>query len=182
MRNILVEILCPKCFYHTHIKSHTLALPEIEPKLRERILQDRMFSYECPRCHEQITFIHDFLYHDVNRHRMIYMSKEFTELSRLQEQFPQSSMYCVDHPRSLHEKIQILEDGFDDEVICLIKDKLTKQDRLVKDIWYHDYDCESETIWFLYIYEDQEVVKAIERQTYEMMKKNLALMKGVPYE
>ena len=69
MRHILVEINCRQCGYHTHIKSHTLVKPELEPNLRERILQHAMFTYECPRCHTKTTFIHNFLYHDTN-HRL----------------------------------------------------------------------------------------------------------------
>ena len=46
MRHILVEITCRGCAYHTHVKSHTLVKPQLEPILKERILQGTMFTYE----------------------------------------------------------------------------------------------------------------------------------------
>lgn len=167
LRNILVEILCPNCFYHTHIKSHTLALPEMEPKLRERILADCMFTYECPRCHKPITFIHDFLYRDVPHSFMVYMSTEQTELPKLKEQFPESLIRCVASPDQLKEMILMLEDGLDDHTIEVIKELLKNKDSMVKQIHYHDYDRESETIWFTYLYEMQEECKAIEKTIYD---------------
>ena len=73
MRHILVEIVCRNCNYHSHIKSHTLVNSQLEPELKERIVQGTMFRYQCPCCHTVIAFIHSFLYHDNEQKLLIGM-------------------------------------------------------------------------------------------------------------
>lgn len=173
MRNILVELVCRNCCYHTHIKSHTLIQPALEPALRFKILQGNLFTYECPRCHEKITFIHNCLYHDVPHHFMIYMSQEARDLSELQEQFPTFTLRHVSTPEELKETIRILEDGLNDRCIMHIKEVLMRQDPKVKQILYHDQDEESETIWLNFIYDEEEVLKAITKEGYEKFLRNI---------
>lgn len=173
MRNILVEIICRKCYYHTHIKSHTLVQPAMEPQLRKRILQERMFTYACPRCHEPITFIHNFLYHDVPHRFMVYMSTEERDLQDLREQFPDYMIRSVQTPSQLKEMIQMLEDGWDDRCLTFIQQKLKSKDPLVLDIHYHDKDDESETIWFMFQYEEEQILKAISFHVYDRFYQQL---------
>lgn len=167
MRNILVEILCRSCNYHTHIKSHTFVQPALEPLLRQRILENQMFTYTCPRCHEKITFIHNFLYHDVSHQFMIYMGRERRDLSQFKEQFPHFIIRYVAHPDQLRDKIKILEDGLDDQVITSIKHRLMEKDHHVQAIYYHDLDTASSTIWFEFYYTDRQVLKAVTQSVYD---------------
>lgn len=144
MRNILVEITCRNCFYHTHIKSHTMVLAELEPKLRERILAASMFSYRCPRCGSEIEFLHNFLYRDKAHEFLIYMSEDKKDVSELLEQFPHWTLRTVHSTNDLQEKIRILEDGLDDRWIELLKVKLFQQEEQVR---YFDQD-EHQNLWF----------------------------------
>jgi len=167
MRHILVEIFCRTCGYHTHIKSHTLVQPELEPHLRERILHSTMFTYTCPHCHENITYIHNFLYHDTKRNFLVYMSADHGAPDELSKQFPTAKMASVNHPDALQEMIRIWEDDLDEQVLIRIKANLKKQDPRVKAIRYHDEDRSSHTLWLQFLYEEGTMLKAIERSAYD---------------
>lgn len=167
MRHILVEIYCCQCGYHTHIKSHTLVKPELEPNLRKRILHHTMFTFECPHCHFKTTFVHNFLYHDTARGFLIFMSKDSDAPESLHKQFPDQALIQVNDPVELAEKIRIREDGLDDRIMAQIKEILRKQDPEVVAIRYHDRDETSKTIWLEYIYADNSAYKAIADQVYE---------------
>lgn len=167
MRHILVEINCRQCGYHTHIKSHTLVKPELEPNLRERILQHAMFTYECPRCHTKTTFIHNFLYHDTNHRFLVYMSSDHNVPASLRQQFPDQPLCVVCDPDDLAEIIRMREDALDDQVMIKIKQLLHRKDPKVLTIRYHDCDETSQTIWLTYTYSDTKIYKAITYQTYE---------------
>lgn len=166
-RHILVEIYCRQCAYHTHIKSHMLVKPELEPNLRERILHNTFFTYECPRCHAKITFIHNFLYHDANRRFLIYMSNETSIPLSIQNQFPDQPLRLVHHPDDLAEIIRMREDQLDDQVMAEIKRLLHQKDPEVQSIRYHDRDQTTHTLWLEYNYAHTSTYKAISEQTYE---------------
>lgn len=175
MRNILVEITCKHCFYHTHIKSHMQVMVEFEPSLRQRILDNTMFTYCCPRCGKHILFLHNFLYCDTNHRFLIYLSEEKKDLYDLQAQFPTSYICQVYHPDELIEKIRILEDHLNDQVIEAIKERLKQREHEIVDIQYHDVD--EDTLWFWYTYKDTQEMKGITYDTYQKM-----MEKGVRHE
>ncbi|MCI9293073.1 MAG: hypothetical protein HFF02_07250 [Erysipelotrichaceae bacterium] len=169
MRNTLVEIYCRKCLYHTHVKSHSFIKPDLEPRLRQKILEERMFTFVCPICHEEVTFIHPCLYHDTKYHFIIYMGDETKDTSALEKQFPTSKIRIVSNPKQLKEMILMLEDGFDDQILHAIKQRLKRQDVHVQEIYYHDYDSFSKTIWFCFQYKDDFNFKAIHENVYRSL-------------
>ncbi len=169
MRHILVEIVCRQCGYHTHIKSHTLIQPDLEPKERERILSGRMFAFTCPICHEQITYIHNFLYHDPKRRFLAYMSVDGKAPQELRDQFSASDLICVRSPQALREAILMSEDGIDHALMAQIKSVLMKKDASAEAIYYHDYDPLSNTIWLDFVYENETIGKAIDRNHYDRL-------------
>ena len=130
MRHILVEITCRGCAYHTHVKSHTLVKPQLEPILKERILQGTMFTYECPRCHSSVSFIHSFLYHDSERRLLIAMALSDKTINTLREQLPDSQLYTVKNPQQLSEAVKAAEDRLAIESIELLKNQLKKSKKL----------------------------------------------------
>lgn len=167
MKNILVEIKCNRCFYYTHIKSHTLVLPDLEPNLRKRILAQEMFNFTCPRCHQVISFIHPFLYHDKQHHFLLVVSQEDKNLQELQAQFPNTTIRLVKSDSELREKIAIFEDGLDDVRMEYLKDKLKQKFPDAKEIVYRDYDALSNSLWFTFLFPKQyEDVKGVDMSVY----------------
>lgn len=180
MRHILVEIHCRSCGYHTHIKSHTLVQPQLEPLLRERILQQRMFTYECPCCHTKIGFIHSFLYHDRERQFLIYMNAKQAMPEALREQFPSARFCVVSNPQQLSECILLYEDELEIEAITVIKQKIQAQDKKITAITYHDKDKLNHMLWFTCTYQDHREYKAVAYSAYEQIKQKQK--KGVDHE
>lgn len=171
MRHILVEIICRSCGYHTHVKSHTLVKPQLEPLLKERILQGTMFVYECPRCYTSISYIHGFLYHDSERKLLIGMDLKEKTISALKEQLPDSCLFLVTNPQQLRETIKITEDQLLPDLIAQLKAQLYKQDSAIQTIQYHDFDDENNMLWFTCKYDQGEQYKAVAYTAYEQMKK-----------
>ena len=178
LRHILVEIVCRQCGYHTHIKSHTLILPDLEPRQREQILNDTMFTFTCPSCQNKLHFLHNFLYHDPKRHFLAYMSSQGEAPHELKEQFPHALLVQVHDPLELKEAILISEDDLDHTLMQKIKALLKQKDPDVLHIRYHDYDADSETIWLDYHYNQATICKAIARSTYERLKRQWEAERG----
>lgn len=177
MKNILVEILCKQCFYHTHIKSHTLVLPELEPNLRTKILDEEMFTYTCPQCHQIIQYIHPFLYHDKQHQFLVFMSNEEKDMDELQHQFPLTRLRLVRNPHQLSEKIHIFEDALDDRIIELLKLSLVPKYPAYKKMQYHDYDKASASIWLDFIdFQDNRERKGIDFKFYQRYQERYANM------
>lgn len=170
MRHILVEIICRNRAYHTHIKSHTLVNPQLEPLLKERIQQGTMFTYECPNCHTAISFIHSFLYHDSEHKLLIGMDLKEKAITALNEQHPDSHLYLVNNPAQLSETIKITGDELILDVVLQLKHELQKQDNSILEISYHDFDKENQMLWFTCKYKQYEQFKAIAYDTYKQMK------------
>ncbi len=63
----------------------------------------------------------------------------------------------------------MLEDGFDDQILHAIKQRLKRQDVHVQEIYYHDYDSFSKTIWFCFQYKDDFNFKAIHENVYRSL-------------
>lgn len=172
MRNTLVEIFCRKCLYHMHVKSHSFIKSDLEPNLRKNILDERMFTFICPHCHEELTFIHPCLYHDAEHHFLVYMNDEPKDISELREQFPTSKIRMVSNPKQLKEMIMMLEDELNDQIMRKIKTQLKRQDPSVNEIYYYDYDRESKTIWFIFQYKEKQCYKAIQENVYICLLKD----------
>ena len=170
MRHILVEITCRCCAYHTDVKSHTLLKPQLEPTLKDRILQGTMFTYECPRCHSIVSFIHSFLYHDSERRLLIAMALSDKTINTLREQLPDSQLYTVKNPQQLSEAVKAAEDRLAIESIELLKKQLKKQDNEIQEVIYHDYDYENQMLWFTCRYKNHEEYKAVPYTAYEQIK------------
>lgn len=170
MKNILVEITCRNCYYHTHIKSHTLVMPDFEATLRERILNHEMFSYTCPRCGKQILFLHPFLYQDKQHQFLLFMSSEEKDLQELQERFPAYTVRLLHSAEDLAERIRILEDGLDDRILMIVKALLKRKYPKCGRISYHDYDKDSASIWLEFEEQGERDLKGIDRAIYDKYK------------
>lgn len=174
MKQILVELRCPYCGYLTHKKSETLILPAFEPKLREQILNDQFFHQECPCCHKQISFLHPCLYQDGKHQFMIFLQMHDQENTPELHEELNFKKRIVSSSEELSEKIRIFEDGFFDVAIEHIKTLLFEKTK--QKVLYHDYDLESNTLWFETISKPSDVM-AIDASSYAKIEKRCILDK-----
>lgn len=169
MKNILVEINCKTCLFHTHLKSDTMILPELEPELKQKLMQEAFFNFTCPCCGKPIQFIHPFLYHDKYHKFMIFMNTEHKQINELQLRYPSTAICYVHKPSEIKERILIMEDGYDDEVVMVIKQRVLKKYPRIEHMFYRD--SEHETLWFDVIRTNKEHdIIGIETTIYQSLK------------
>lgn len=101
------------------------------PELREKVLNQTLFDWNCPSCGYQAQLVYPCLYHDKNRQLMICVAPNGnTEaLKDLDRQFPQLSgvkKRLVSNLAELKEKVLIFEAGLDDVAVELVKLALTE--------------------------------------------------------
>lgn len=179
MKSILVELQCPYCGYKTHKKSEQFIVSQFESKFRNQILQDEFFHHECPCCHKQLSFLHTCLYQD-HKHKFIILLEpqpqeqcpEFEEDTQLVKRF-------VNTINDFKEKILIFEDDLNDLAIECIKWKLRNKLKLSREclIQYHDYDLESNTLWFE-IEETETKLVAISKSYYDNLENKIPKIKN----
>lgn len=164
--------------YQTYRKSETLILSDFETQAREDLLNDTYFTISCPICGHHIQFIHPFAYVDT-KHRFILLVKAKKDVNESDE-----TLYSEDqtsrkrflfNPSFIAEKIRILEDGFDDRAIEIVKVKLKSkyEKQHVYDLSYHDVDHTTKTIWFVLRTKEKEEYIAVLYNSYETIAKQL---------
>lgn len=136
------EITCPKCSYKGEFKMYDSANVSLDPELREKVLSGEIFRWACPKCGENITILHNLLYHDMKNDFQVYFSpNDCAELNKtlngLMEKMPgaRKTIRSVESLNALNEKILIFEEGLNDIAIELIKAliKFGPQNDLSKD-------------------------------------------------
>ncbi len=129
-------VICPACNQPGFHAAWPWIISTRDTEATQRLLEGKLFKYQCPVCGESTTFAYDCLYHDVNHRALIlYSSGIFSEeqlLDSLEKnadhaqwssgtQTPAYQCRIVFNPFELYEKARIIECGYDDRVIELMK-------------------------------------------------------------
>lgn len=99
--------------------------------MKEKVLNQSIFSYTCPNCGETFQLAYSTLYHQMEDLIMIYLVSE-SEVEKTQELFcGENTLFdqstdkylkrIVTSPNQLIEKIQIFDAGKDDRIVELVK-------------------------------------------------------------
>ena len=174
MKTILVPVTCPKCGHEAYVKSEQFIIPAFNQKHRLAILDGTFFRYICPVCQNHIQCIHPCLYHDHEKHLLIAMQpiQESKEVLVRAEQEPIQRL--VHTPDQMRETIQIFEDGFHDVPMAYLKGRLIQQfekhGEKISNIFYHDYDQQSQYLWFDVVSEQESDLRAIPLAIYQELE------------
>lgn len=124
------QIECPHCHSIGTMEMIDEVDAEINPELRERVLNAQAFIYTCSQCGSRILVGNSLLYHDA-QHRFIiffdmerptdYYYKSLKLSKRLLENYPDYTFRYVTGMTELHEKIIILESGLSDVAVERMK-------------------------------------------------------------
>ena len=131
---VLVE--CPSCKQPGFIEAwpHINSARDVEAK--KLLMDGRLFKYTCPVCGTTVSMTYDCLYHDVEHKALLYYStgalSEIECIKQLDHLADQAEWDDCIAPGSYQrrlvlttfefcEKVRILEDGYDDRVIELMK-------------------------------------------------------------
>ncbi|BBK62348.1 CpXC domain-containing protein [Amedibacterium intestinale] len=173
MKSIYVALTCRNCGYQTHKQSETLILSDFEPYLKKQLIDETYFSAICPCCKNKIDFLHPCLFVE-KKYRYILFIKAKHDQKDTDHLLYQEKAYCkryVDNTTKIKETMKILEDGYDDRAIAIMKLKLLlhlrKQEKHPVCITYFDSEKEQSSIWFKVKTEEGEEMMAVHMQIYD---------------
>lgn len=130
------NIKCPQCGHESEFEFYKSINTMINPELKEKVCNGDIFKFTCPNCGEETIVAYPFLYHMMESQTMIYLVGEdsvedtakiinkskdlkIDEVNVLSE--IDYRIRIVTSVKDLLEKIDILEDKYDDKAIELIK-------------------------------------------------------------
>ena len=120
-------IACPSCGHESPFTLWESINTVLNPELIEDVKTDKIFEFTCPNCGEVTQVIYPFLYHMMDKRKMIYFVDEdavdetVEMVNSLKEVIKDEEIRIVCNPNYFHEKIQIFEDDRDDRVIEIMK-------------------------------------------------------------
>ena len=131
---VLVE--CPSCKQPGFIEAWPRINSARDVEAKKLLMDGRLFKYTCPVCGTTVSMTYDCLYHDVEHKALLYYStgalSEDECIKQLDHLADQAEWDDCIAPGSYQrrlvlttfefcEKVRILEDGYDDRVIELMK-------------------------------------------------------------
>ena len=133
-----VKITCPKCKKESDYQIWESINVQIDPDMKEKVLNGEAFLFKCPDCGEEVYVFYSVLYHDMQKKMMIYLlpddEKEIKAAARfmsgkdertaglnltvISEEYNNRIVTSI---REIQEKIYISDAGYDDRIIEIIK-------------------------------------------------------------
>jgi len=140
MSDVTVAMLaCPQCAFQNEVRIWKSVNIQLNPELKPLIMRGTLNSFECGQCHEEVTINAGFFYHDMEKKTMIYFLGDGTPdtieqrlaelrtidrmvgIEKYSQIFSSYQLRYVFRHSDLQEKIRILDTGFDDRVMELLK-------------------------------------------------------------
>lgn len=130
-----VIVSCPACGKEGHYDHYSSANVTLNPDLKERILNNSLFTFECEHCGESALVETSCLYHDMNERLFFQLAPDADSDEQLKDLLQQISdvgvelsfanegyrIRVVSSLSDLKEKIVISDAGLDDRIIELLK-------------------------------------------------------------
>ena len=129
-----IGLTCPKCGKAGIFTVWDSVNTKLNPDTAAAVKSQELFRYHCPHCGTAVTVNYGFLYHDMDRHFMIYYApgdddvananKDMKDNEGKFQSMIESAAYVyrlVRTKEDLLEKITIFEAGLDDRLMELTK-------------------------------------------------------------
>lgn len=144
MQTTKASVTCPHCGQE-HMRDAVSSIQvDLQPEMREKVQDFSCFRWTCPNCDVVSLVIAPCLYHDVANAFMVWLAPDGSNPVQQQiEQLQDYTLRYVDDLNSFREKITILEAGFDDRAIEIMKYLLfmqLKTDLDVVELVFHGLD------------------------------------------
>lgn len=160
---VIKAVVCPMCGELGKAEIFTSVNPTIHVGLREKVLDGRLFSWECPSCGYSARLTYPILYNDMKNRFMVYFIPKIgrfqlcdKELEEKYNNLRNINKRIVPDFNSFKEKIFIFESGLDDMAVELTKVAIsqTVSKKLdgaeIREGYLSMYDRESNTMGFTY--------------------------------
>lgn len=125
------EMTCPKCGQRKKVKRYQVINASEKPGMKEAILKNNVFFYQCDNCSLAAPLTYPSVYIDSKKKLAILLTPELEEeTSRIISETGDLSGYkkrLVDNINDLKEKIMIAENRLDDRVVELVKIEYLRQ-------------------------------------------------------
>ena len=121
-----ININCPKCNKEITIDNYSIVNVTDNEELKEKVLNDNIFNFICPECHQENKLIYPLIYIDDNRkYKILFTAPDEqleTYLDVLEKDHNEEYITRIVHSSNeLKEKIFIFDQELDDKVIETIK-------------------------------------------------------------
>lgn len=162
------DVSCPHCGAAVKTEMWPGINAQDSPELRERLLDETLFDWTCPRCGYRARLLYPCLYHDRDRGFMVYLAPSGNpcelEAVDISGKFPRLSSVkkrVTATLPGLKEKILIFEAGLDDYAVELVKLALTdvmneKYGKQVENCYFCYVDEAEDRIGFSFLFEGEE--------------------------
>ena len=125
------EMACPRCGKKHNIKKYEIINALEKPDIKQDILQNRIFYFQCDECKLMAPLTYPSFYLDSKKKLMILLAPVIeNEEKELMNQWKKEKGFrkrWVDNINDLKEKIMIAENHLDDRVIELVKVEYLRQ-------------------------------------------------------
>ena len=124
------KLKCEKCGVDFECKVWSSINVQMNPELKEAIINGKIFNFICPKCGHKHFIINPILYHDMERKYMInfnefgilmYDRDIFDTINDFDKLSKEYKYYGVQSPRDLIEKIWLLDSGYEPNIIEIMK-------------------------------------------------------------
>ena len=171
IKKIKKECQCPKC----NNRSDADIWEEFDETAKESAISMETFLWKCEACGHKLKFIYPCIYTNDKKSIVIRCTdqkdarKEANLLYLPKENDARSTLRICTTMEEFTEKVRILEDGYDDRAMELLKlitmAKLHQQDSTIVDLYYYQATQEGK-LQFTVITEDEQYAIELTKANY----------------
>ena len=177
----VTDFTCPQCGEIIKITTFDSLNTDYAENVAEQIICGDLFRFECAKCHKEVVFTYDFLYHDLKHGAMIMVAHKQSDnyLSTVKTirggvRPPYQTFRIVESIFALREKVACLEHNRDDRVIEFCKvftvyNMLAQQPNAQVSRVFYSVSNDKEYI-FLYDKEGKETFCELPPESYDYLK------------
>ena len=122
---------CPRCGERKQMKRYQVINATQKPKMKDKILKNQIYYFECDNCHLEAPLTYPSVYIDSKKKLALLLTPEMEEESEKLTvevgDLPGYKKRLVDNINDFKEKIMIAENRLDDRVMELVKIEYIRQ-------------------------------------------------------
>ena len=129
-------VKCPKCGHEASFRIWESINTDINPELKEKVRSGEILKFLCPECKAESMVEYPCLYHQMSDKYMVYyapgvvdeavkglndMLQSTMDIPVLNSKEDGYKFRVVENRQEFNEKLAILDDGYDDRIMELVK-------------------------------------------------------------
>lgn len=130
-QSAMQEITCPKCGKKTSFLVWDSINTLQNPEMKEKVRNDEAFRFHCPECGAAAMLNYNFLYHQQEDKVLIFVNADGSNCKEMEQILDQRGNAFDGYKKRIvmsynefKEKLLILDAGFDDRIVEIIKSSI----------------------------------------------------------